>query len=154
MRKKPPRRTAYEGNMIRAANTPERNNINNTPNKPDYFQKRLNILEANQNITNNKLDKLKEKISENTNKLNEHSSLLKSIKSSLNQQTILFNQQTTILGSIKNSIDNLNMTIQDVLRRLPNNSPSLKDSLNNSGNTSFSQKSRCSAKYNRRNNRK
>ena len=100
------------------------------------------------------MDKLNEKISENTNKLNEHSSLLKSIKSSLNQQTILLNQQTTILGSIKNFIDNLNMTIQGVLRKLPNNSPPLQDSLNNSGNSGFSQKSRCSAKYNRRNNRK
>ena len=158
---KPPRRTAYEGNMTRTAKTPERNNINNTPNKLDLFQKELYSLRANQNVTNNKLDKLNEKISQkishNTVKLNEQSTLLKSMATALNQQTYL-------LGSIKKSIDNLSMNIQAVLRRLPknspslkdslNNSPSLKDSLNNSGNTSFSQKSKCSAKYNRRNNRK
>ena len=144
---KPPRRTAYEGNMTRTAKTPERNNINNTPNKQDLFQKELYSIKANQIVTNNKLDKLNEKISHNTAKLNEQSTLLKSMATALNQQTYL-------LGSIKKSIDNLSMNIQAVLRRLPNNSPSLKDSLNNSGNTSFSQKSKCSAKYNRRNNRK
>ena len=147
MRKKPPRRTAYEGNMTRTAKTPERNNINNTPNKQDLFQKELYSIKANQIVTNNKLDKLNEKISHNTVKLNEQSNLLKSMATALNQQTYL-------LGSIKKSIDNLSMNIQAVLRRLPKNSPSLKDSLNNSGNTSFSQKSKCSAKYNRRNNRK
>ena len=148
---KPPRRTAYEGNMTRTAKTPERNNINNTPNKQDLFQKELYSIKANQIVTNNKLDKLNEKISQkishNTVKLNEQSTLLKSMATALNQQTYL-------LGSIKKSIDNLSMNIQAVLRRLPKNSPSLKDSLNNSGNTSFSQKSKCSAKYNRRNNRK
>ena len=154
---KPPRRTAYEGNMTRTAKTPERNNINNTPNKQDLFQKELYSIRAYQIVTNNKLDKLNEKISHNTAKLNEQSTLLKSMATALNQQTYL-------LGSIKKSIDNLSMNIQAVLRRLPNNSPSLQDSLtnfsplqyslNNSGKSSFSQKSRCSAKYNRRNNRK
>ena len=110
-----PRRTVYEGNMTRTANTPERNNINNTPNKLDLFQKELYSLRANQNVTNNKLDKLNEKISQNTVKLNEQLTLLKSITTALNQQTYL-------LCSIKKSIDNLSMNIKAVLSRLPNNS--------------------------------